>query len=259
MNRLLVTTLALLCCCETPSKETVLPSAYEAEPDWVIYEGILPTAAGDEITVELLLKTGAPGHEAQYKLNEWSADHNSYMMGRSSSGLYTTLVGATPNEFIIQLHECKINQPLFFGEMTPDKIKEFREAKNRTDEVYFRTNDDKLFMLDENLHDVSAQKYSLIKRSKAFTVEGHVTFANDTCEFFEMNTRESWALSNRGMFLKAKARYYELAKEKYEGIYIRALAYSVNHHSRQGKNIDALVLRNIYEMRPGNPINSGHE
>ena len=85
-------------------------------------------------------------------------------------------------------------------------------------------------------------------------MEGYITFVNDTSEFFEMNTRETWALVDRAMFGKAKSNYFAVAKEKYEGVYLRGLGYSVEHQSPAGKNIPALVLRNIYEMHPAKNI-----
>jgi hypothetical protein len=256
MKKLFVPLLLLLFCCQTEDKEAVvLPTIYEDEPDWVVYEGIIPLESGEEINIELSLLRGSPGLESDYKLNEWNAAHNMYVMHRSSSNKYTTLRGSNPDELIIQLHESRVNQELFLGKGSPAQLeKKMRESFKRTTELFFKTKGNELVLVDKYFREVDAKKYSLIRRSKTFTIEGYITFVNDTSEFFEMNTRETWALAGRAMFPKARSTYYSLAKEKFEGIYLKGLAYSVQHQSSSGKSIDALVLRNIYEMRPGKPI-----
>ncbi len=254
MKKIYPAFLLFLFCCEAENKEAVLPALYEGEPEWILYEGIVELESGEEITIELSLERGSPGLDANYKLNEWSAENNVYMMGRSSQSTYTTLMGPSPDEVIIKLHDSRINQPRFFGHLTPDQAKRMFKEKERTTDLYFKTKGNRLVRIDRNFNEIGSERYSLIRRSKAFTVEGYITFVNDTSEFFEMNTRETWALSDRGMFAKARSKYFSLAKEKFEGIYVRGLGYVVDHQSADGQTIDALVLRNIYEMRPGSKV-----
>lgn len=255
MKKIFIPLMLLLFCCQTENKDAaVFPEVYEGEPDWIVYEGIVPLESGEEINVELSIRPGSPGYDADYKLDEWNPTYNTYIMGRHSSNKYTTLMSANPDEVIIQLHESRINRELFFGDTTPAQLKKLRASADRTTELYFKTKGNELILVDRNFKEVDAQKYSLIRRSKTFTVEGYITFVNDTSDFFEMNTRETWQLNDRGMFNMAKATYKKLAKEKFEGIYLKGIGYSVDHTSASGENTDALVLRKIYEMRPGNPI-----
>lgn len=251
MKKLPPIALAVLFCCQSEYKEGgVLPVVYPDEGDWVIYEGIVPVQ-GQEVNMELSLQTGSPGLDAAYRLREWSYERNIYIMGWSGQDRYTTLVGSNPDEVIIKLHNSPV---LVFGDEGLKQTKKKRESFNQTTDLFFKTKDNLLVMIDANFREINPQKYSLIRRSKPFTVEGYITFVNDTSEFFEMNTRETWHLSDRGEFAKARESYFKLAKEKFEGIYLRGLAYSVDHVAPDGKNIDVLVFRNIYEMRPGKAL-----
>lgn len=241
--------------CENESSEVaVLPHLYN-EPEWMVYEGIVPTESGEELIMELSLTRGSPGFDADYKLTEWNPDTNMHRMQRSSNDKYSTLTGSHPDEVVINLHRVRVNNEIIYGTLTEEEAKRIRSKNQHTDELFFKSQDNELILLDRRLQEVDRSRYSLIRRSKLFTVEGYITFVNDTSEFYEMNTRETWALADRAMFSKAKSNYFILAKEKFEGIYLRGLGYTVEHKSSSGKNIDALVLRNIYEMRPGEPVN----
>jgi hypothetical protein len=88
------------------------------------------------------------------------------------------------------------------------------------------------------------RRYTLHKRSRLFTVEGYFTLEPDTVKFFERNTREDWSVTDLGEYHELIASYKDLAKGKYEGIYLKALAYSVlDTTSITGKN--ALVIKQI--------------
>jgi hypothetical protein len=252
MKKLYPAIMVLLFCCQPENKEAeVFPSVYYDESNWVIYEGIIPLESGEEITMELSLRPGSPGLDSDYRLEEWNQEHNSYMMGRHSANKYTTLTGSHPDEVIIKLHNSKINREIVFGSESPEELIRIQKSLDRTTDLFFKSKGNELVLVDDNFEEINPQKYSLIRRSKTFTVEGYVTFVNDTFEFFEMNTRENWALADRGLISKARSNYYSMAKEKFEGVYIKGLAYSVDYVSSSGKEIDALVLRNIYDMRPG--------
>jgi hypothetical protein len=256
MKNLFLIGLITLFGCQSENKETeIFPLIYHSDNDVAIYEGVIPLESGEELTMELTLFPGSPGLDADYRLEEWSNEHNNYIMGRNSFNKYTTLVGANPEEVIIKLHKCRINRMLIHGDETPGQLKKIQDSHRKSTDLYFKSKGDDLILVDENFQAIDASKYSLVRRSKTFTVEGYITFVNDTSEFFEMNTRETWALGNRGMFAEARNRYLKLAKEKYEGIYVKALAYSVNHLSPSGKNIDALVFRKIYDMHAGKTVN----
>lgn len=256
MKKIYPAMMILLSCCQAENKEAeVFPEIYYDDNQWVVYEGIVPLESGEEITMELSLHPGSPGLDSDYRLDEWSQEYNSYMMGRSSANKYTTLVGSNPDEVIIKLHNSRINRPVVLGTESPEELKKIRKSFNRSTDLFFKAKGNELVLVDDNFEEINPAKYSLIRRSKVFTVEGYITFVNDTSEFFEMNTRENWALAERGMFDKARSDYYSMAKEKFEGIYLKGLGYSVEHVSSSGKEINALVLRNIYDMRPGKKIN----
>lgn len=62
--------------------------------------------------------------------------------------------------------------------------------------------------------------------------------------FFERNTRERWKVTDLGEFNELRLIYKQLAKEKHEGIYLRALAYSVLDTTSPGEK-NALVIKRI--------------
>lgn len=47
---------------------------------------------------------------------------------------------------------------------------------------------------------------------------------------------------------EAVEKYNYLAKEKFEGVYLKAVAYTVRHLTKEGKEIDALVFKRILDM-----------
>ena len=80
-----------------------------------------------------------------------------------------------------------------------------------------------------------------------FTVEGYFTVEQDSVDFFERNTGEYWKVADLGEFNELVVAYNKLAKEKYEGVYLRGLAYSVRDiTSVTGK--DALVIKRIKSL-----------
>jgi hypothetical protein len=105
-----------------------------------------------------------------------------------------------------------------------------------------------LIFVDESLKEKS-HKYLLTRRaSQLFTVEGYFTVYDDTTDFFERNTRKEWPVAQLAEYYEAVKKYDHLAKEKFEGVYLKALAYSVRHLTKEGKEIDALVFKKILEM-----------
>jgi hypothetical protein len=243
--------------CNTEKEEAtppVFPAAYEAEPEWTEYEGNYPDGKGNTLTLQLSLMTGGVGTDNQYKFYEHAYDCDCVFHGGSAQGSYSTMYGANPSETIIQLHGKGYLTYVTAGKVTQGDLKKFvTDQVEKEIEMYFRSDgDDKLTAVDKNFTPLSGDgEFILHRRSRPFTVEGYLTFDSDTAEFYEMNTSENWIVAKLGGYKTAKRQYLENAREKFEGVYVKGLAYTVRHVNAKGKGIDALVLRRIFEIRPG--------
>jgi hypothetical protein len=112
-----------------------------------------------------------------------------------------------------------------------------------SEEMYFITSgSDELLPCDKNFTPITTDtKFGLHKRLDKFTVEGYITFQEDTAMFFERNTLVEWHVANLGEHDELKVKYNELAREKFEGVYLRALAYSIADSVSE----KALVIKRI--------------
>ena len=117
------------------------------------------------------------------------------------------------------------------------------------EDLFLKTDGEhKLICLDENLEEISRQ-YTLTRRaSPLFTVEGYFSVYDDTTDFFEKNTRKGWSVARLAEYDDAVKKYEYLATEKFEGVYLKALAYTVRHLTKDGEEIDALVFKTILHM-----------
>ena len=113
------------------------------------------------------------------------------------------------------------------------------------EDLLLKSNGDHELILVDDQFNETIPGLSLRRRSELFTVEGYFTVYNDTTEFFEKNTRKKWAVAQFGDYSDAIKKYHELAKEKHEGIYLKALAYSTPYGELGGSVIDALVFERI--------------
>jgi hypothetical protein len=251
MHRFTYLIIFLVCCCQTERNDHAAFPIISANQDkLIVYEGVIPLDSGEELTIVLGLLPGSPGFPSYYVLDEWSAVHNNLMIGRNSANQFTTLAGSNADEVFIKLHNSRTQNNFFSKRASDTKNKNIK----RTKDLWFKTKGNTLILVDDDLKEVNAERFNLIQRSKPFTVEGYITFVNDTVDFFEMNTRETWALADRGQLSKARYNYDRMATEKFEGIYLKGLAYTVDHISPDGREVTALVLRNIYDMHAGAPI-----
>jgi hypothetical protein len=231
--------LALISC--HPEKSTdPFPVHLVADRDLIIYEGAI-SLRGELLNIELSLKAESTNENSFYRLSAWSNEHNSYIMGWAGNGTYTIL-SANGQEHFIQLHKVTHSQFTGTGKM----------PKQETMDLSFRISSDyELIFADDDFDEITPLQ-KLTRRSDLFTVEGYFTVSGDTTDFFEQNTREYWPVSNLGFYDEAVLKYGELATEKYEGIYLRALAYSVHNIGADGKERQALVLKRIYKMGSDN-------
>lgn len=252
---ILLAVVPLSCSTKEEAPPPVYPAAYEAEPEWVQYEGYYPDGRGGRLTLELSLKTGGVGVENQFKFSERDFECNCMYHGGNGAGSYSTMYGANPSETVIELRGDGFNYYVTAGDESSKSNREkFMTERTASEiEMFFRSDgNDRLIALAKNLQPLSEDEtYTLHRRSKLFTVEGYLTFDKDSAEFFEMNTNENWVVAKLGVYKSAKFKYLELAKEKFEGLYVKALGYSVNHVNPKGQDINALVLRQIFEIRPG--------
>jgi hypothetical protein len=141
--------------------------------------------------------------------------------------------------------------PGYSGNITNSHLKMIREESFRkTDLVVKLESKNTLAVLDQDLIPVSPDPaHHLTKRtSRLFTVEGYFRHNGDTADFFEMNTREHWAVSKLGDYHQAIRQYHKLVKEKFEITYIKATGYSIRHINRDGREIEALVFKRVLQM-----------
>jgi len=223
------------CIVKDKTKQASFPEITVNENEWAAYEGRWLTG-NSVISFELFLKSGAIGVDSYYRLWESSVADSS-ASGTISYGPYSTYYGSSDKELRICLHGL--------SEYT-DAI-HFRISKtDMPDEMCFITRGgDELIPCDADFRPITTNwRYTLHKRSKLFTVEGYVTFDKDSVEYYERNTSERWKMTELGEFDDIKTMYSQLVKEKYEGIYLKGLAYTVlDNTSQSGENV--LVIKRI--------------
>jgi hypothetical protein len=240
MMKTIIVLLLLLIACSVPKSEERLPFPVLtiAEDEWVNYEGRWLTKGGI-LRLELSLNAGAYGVDSYYKLHE-SFESDSVAHGTASHGQYSTYYETNTKQFKICLHDLS---------EYPHNTHWRYKRPNLSEEMFFTTRgNDELLPCDENYEPITTDRhYTLHKRSKLFTVEGYMSFESDSAIFFERNTRERWYLSDLGEFGELKSTYKKLAKEEFEGVYLKALAYSVLD-TASSKRETSLVVKRIFKM-----------
>ncbi|HEU5147382.1 MAG TPA: hypothetical protein VFT90_11735 [Chryseosolibacter sp.] len=242
----LLLTAFIACSKLRPSSETFPHYEIEQE-DWIIYEGILPANNGKEVKVELSLVPATPGMDSDYQMKEsfHSEEPGSeYAASISSIGKYTVL--SSPGGLLIRLIDKRNTGALFLNRKlsrTPDKEFQIKE------DLYLKSNGEhELILVDGDFNAVD-RRYTLTRRtSPLFTVEGYFTVYSDTTDFFEKNTRKKWSVAHLGEYDEAVKKYNYLAKENFEGVYVKALSYSVLRKNKKGEDVKALVFKRILEI-----------
>lgn len=243
MNKLfLFIFLVSACTVNEKEKQKPFPALTISNDDeWATYEGKWLTNGG-VIRLELSLKSGAFGYDSYYKLSE-SFEADSSASGTTSQGLYSSYEGLPNKEFRICLHDIST-----YAKGGYLRFKRWDKIDNK-DEMFFMTRGTgELLPCDNNFNPLTTdRRYTLHRRLNLFTVEGYFTMEQDSIKFFERNTREYWKITDLGEFNELIVAYKKLAKEKYEGIYLKALAYTVRDTtSMTGK--DALVIKRIEDL-----------
>ena len=227
--------LLLLACSGNEKKESVsLPIEGSANEDWITYEGNVLTNHGTEVTVELSLMQGEVGLDSKYKMVVGDFEH----MFNMTRGEYSILYGTADNEVIVQVRE---NKPSLMA------VKHFKLPEPFFHDLNFKSDGaNKLVLLDEDNNRVADDsRYTIYKRSRLFTIEGYITFENTRTDFYEQNTRERWIVAPLGAYRMAHNAYDSIATEQFEGVYLKALAYSVETDSTKN---EVLVVKNILEI-----------
>jgi hypothetical protein len=213
--------------CSNPKSEheTFPPLSLPNDHRWVTYEGILPLE-NDSVEVQLSLLPAAVGLDSKFSLVLQSEEGT----GRSIVGDYHTDYAS--NDIYVTLLASNMND---FTGMT------------------FRTSDgDDLTLARAHKSGAPVRVYKLLKRLRLFTIEGYFSKIDGELEFFERNTRQSWIVIKHGKFNEISAAYEKSVKEKYEGIFVRALAYAVANPLKESE-MEALVFKNILQI--GEPEN----
>jgi hypothetical protein len=246
--------------CEMEKKPDERSALYQAESNgWIVYEGCVPLNEESNLLIELsVLPTDRVG-EGFFQMKEFIEKNYQYTPTSAFKGKYSTLYGEGEDDIIVQFHNSAQAEgvkrtyltPGFEGNLTDTHIQMIREERFRqTDLAVKIQGKNKLLVLDQNQQPISIERqFNLAKRtSKLFTLEGYFRHNGDTADFLEMNTKEKWAVSKRGEYGHAINQYHQLAKDKFEVTYLKAIGYSIQHTNKEGKEVDALVLKKVLQM-----------
>ena len=238
MKKILLLFLLYACTANEKKRQDPFPVLTVSEDEWATYEGRWLTNDAI-ISFELSLKSGAFGIDSYYKLQESIVSDNK-ASGTTSYGLYSTNTGFANKELGICLHDLST--------YTEGSYLRFKKSDSEPEEMFFITRgNDELLPCDNGFKPITTDwRYTLHKRSSLFTVEGYITFEQDSAELYERNTSDHWKVADLGEFDKLRIQYIQLAKVRHEGIYLRALAYSVGDTTSPSGNY--LVIKRIKNM-----------
>ena len=252
--------LSICLSCATKEESQEQPIAYEApeHEEWIVYEGLVRSDAGNDIKVELSLLQNATGMESVYKTVEEYISRGDDRLLTRRKGKYSILYGSG-SDMLISLNESAgsslglQSSADYSISINPKLPTEKVLASARVGKLTFKTgvNSNELVLLDENSNPVSADdRYTLKKRSILFTIEGFVTVLPSASEFFEFNTRENWIVLRSGCYDEVASNYLKFAREKNEGIYLKAIAFYVEDIDSAGSKVKNLVIKRILTMKP---------
>ena len=245
MRRFQFVFLMLAACTSPKEKQTPFTATDVSEDEWAVYEGKIITDKGLILDVELSLAQSAVGVDARFTMTKFVQSGNA-TYGGQAAGKYSVSYGLSQNEQGLTLKD----QAKFVRGTAPPGVDQtavnsVQEAM-RTPELYFRAiGNEKLMQSDKNFNPKDS-KYTLVKRSDLFTVEGYVTCQDSVTDFFERNTRRNWKVAPHGEIDSVKIKYLSKATESFEGVYLKALAYSIADTAAEGRK--ALVFKRVLRM-----------
>lgn len=247
--------LIFLAACSSQEEESNDATVIEnpEQEEWIVYEGLVKSREGYDVKMQLSLLQNSAGLESSYRSEEEYINTPEDRLLTNRQGKYSILYGSG-NDMVITLDESTGGSLGWYTgkgygigvEKVTDKLK----VNAAVGKISLRTsqNSDEFVQLDENSNLINESKYLLKKRSILFTVEGFVTL-NPGNEFFEMHTRETWNLAKVGSFDEVEKKYSELAREKFEGIYLKGVAYYIQDVDSTGMEINSMVIKRIIHMR----------
>jgi hypothetical protein len=246
--------LCLFSCSNKPDEPLLLPVVESHGQEWATFEGKVRLPNGEVLDVELSLREGSPGVESAYKLNGilLSNQHSSIVQGK---GLYEASQ-LNDGMFGIRLMGAATGHLVSSEGFFTRNIDRMRNAPfastdyEYTDFYFVTTGDGRLTLTDENYNlIVNDDSFTLFRRSDLFTIEGYFTLGPDcSLEFFERNTFKNWQVARLGVYRDLEDKYVDLAKETWEGIYMRAVAYSVADPSDTSGQHRNLVVKKLVTM-----------
>jgi hypothetical protein len=222
---------------ETPPSPTVV----DEKAKKIVYEGVIKTSYG-EGPVTLALQEVETGLTSRFELDGEVA--KDMLFGRAV-GEYSTLSGAEGNEVILQLH----GSFMYMGRAQKAKkgTVAFKPEIQKVDLFFVTEGGNKLVLVDEDFDRIADDnRFTLYKRSRLFTAEGYITFEDNRTDFYEQNTNERWDVATLGAYRDAQKIYDSLVSQKFEGMYLKALAYSVESDS---SDKELIVIKKILEMK----------
>ena len=233
---MLLAAIVVACKVENRKEIVAFPTEPALDDEWAVYEGRW-LAKEAIVRFELYLKSGTVGIDSYYRLHE-KLDSDSLSSGTTSRGLYYSYAGSPDMELRIKL-------PGLGPYSKGTYLRYHGEDSDFPDEMYFITRGNgELIPCDNQFEPITTDwQYTLHRRSRTFTIEGYVTFEKDSTRFFERNTRERWIVTSLGEYDKLKLKYSQLAKDPNEGIYLRALAYTLVGDSLPEKS--SLTIKRI--------------
>jgi hypothetical protein len=251
--------IGIFSCEHERTRDRVSPADTPEDNAWQVYEGRVPLNEKTNLYLEVSMLPSEHRGEGSFVLHEFLEEEGARTPQSSFKGNYSTLYGETPEAQVIQFHHSAQEEgvkrtylsPGFQGEFANSQIKMIREEVFRkTDLTVKIQGKNHLLVLDENLKVISTDPaFTLTKRtSKLFTVEGYFRHNGDTADFLEMNTKERWAVTKLGNYDQAISQYHRLASDKFEVTYLKGIGYSVRHINKDGREVEALVLKQILQM-----------
>lgn len=249
MKKLVFIALVLSGCSSPREKQVPFTTVDIPEDEWSTYEGRIITDQGLIVDVELSLDQATVGVDSRFKIRKVANSGNESYTAQSK-GKYSVSYGLSQNDQGLTLFDT--SKPVQ-GTPSPNNSREIVQTASNAvfeamqmPELYFRAiNNDKLIQSDKNFNPKDL-KYILVRRSDLFTVEGYVTCQGSVTEFFERNTNRTWNVAPFGAIDSVKIKYLSLATESFEGVYLKAVAYSIADTAATGKK--SLVVKRLVRM-----------
>ena len=252
--------LVAICSCENRDRATEeFAITTEENNTRISYEGRVPLDDSIHLYIELTMWPGIEPGQGRYELAEFVETGNTFGQPLSFRGRYSTLYGDTPEDRVVQFGNSAANHgykrtyigPGFRGNITDSRLRMIRTEPFRTTDLTVRISPEKkLIVLDDQLRPISLEReFNLVRRnSKLFTLEGYFRHNGDSADFLEMNTHETWAVTKYGDYRKAIRQYHQLTSNKFDVTYLKAVGFSISHTNKQGREIEALVIKKVLQM-----------